>query len=138
MNEISIGQFNHVGVAVANIEQSVEMYVRCFGAVAEGETFTDELQQVRLRFLDLGGSKIELLEPLSETSPLQGLVRRGIGLYHICHEVSDLNATLEHVTRNGAKIISPPKPAIAFQNRRVAFVMLSGLMVEFLEATNTR
>ena len=134
MSEPRLGRFDHVGIAVANLEHAVETYVRSLGAVAETETFSDENQQVRLRFLNLGGMRIELLQPDSERSPLNNILKRGIGIYHVCHEVDDLDAELERLKAEGVKVISPPKPAVAFGNRRVAFTMCQGLMVELLEA----
>ena len=134
MSEPRLGRLDHVGIAVANLEHAVETYVRSLGAVAETETFSDENQQVRLRFLNLGGMRIELLQPDSERSPLNNILKRGIGIYHVCHEVDDLDAELERLKAEGVKVISPPKPAVAFGNRRVAFTMCQGLMVELLEA----
>ena len=134
MSEPRLGRFDHVGIAVANLEHAVETYVRSLGAVAETETFSDENQQVRLRFLNLGGMRIELLQPDSERSPLNNILKRGIGIYHVCHEVDDLDAELERLKAEGVKVISPPKPAVAFGNRRVAFTMCQGLMLELLEA----
>ncbi len=134
MSEPRLGRFDHVGIAVANLELAVESYVRSLGAVAEAETFSDEKQQVRLRFLNLGGMRIELLQPDSERSPLNNILKRGIGIYHVCHEVDDLDAELERLKAEGVKVVSPPKPAIAFGNRRVAFTMCQGFMVELLEA----
>ena len=134
MSEPRLGRFDHVGIAVANLELAVETYVRSLGAVAEAATFLDEKQQVRLRFLNLGGMRIELLQPDSERSPLNNILKRGIGIYHVCHEVDDLDAELERLKAEGVKVISPPKPAVAFGNRRVAFTMCQGLMVELLEA----
>ncbi len=135
MSEPRLGRFDHVGIAVANLEHAVETYVHSLGAVAETETFSDENQQVRLRFLNLGGMRIELLQPDSERSPLNNILKRGIGIYHVCHEVDDLDAELERLKAEGVKVISLPKPAVAFGNRRVAFTMCQGLMVELLEAS---
>lgn len=134
MREACLGRFDHVGVAVADLELAVETYVRSLGAVAEAETFEDPMQQVRIRFLNLGGMRIELLQPDTERSPLHNLLKRGIGMYHVCHEVDDLDAELERLKAEGVKVVSPPKPAVAFGNRRVAFTMCQGLMVELLEA----
>lgn len=137
MSEPRLGRLDHVGIAVANLELAVETYVRSLGAVAEDETFSDDNQEVRLRFLNLGGMRIELLQPDSERSPLHTILKRGIGIYHVCHEVDDLDAELERLKAEGVKVISPPKPAVAFGNRRVAFTMCQGLMVELLEAAGS-
>lgn len=134
MSEPRLGRLDHVGIAVANLELAVETYVRSLGAVADAETFADDNQHVRLRFLNLGGMRIELLQPDSEHSPLHNILKRGIGVYHVCYEVDDLDAGLARLQAEGVKVISPPKPAVAFDNRRVAFTMCQGFMVELLEA----
>lgn len=126
--------FHHVGIAVRNIDRSAEAFAQAFGATLEEETFHDEHQRVRIRFLRIGDLRVELLEPAGEGSPLENILKRGIGIYHSCHEVEDLDATLEQLKRDGVKVISPPKPAVAFGNRRVAFTMCEGSIIELLEA----
>ena len=61
-------------------------------------------------------------------------MRRGVAIYHTCHEVRDLDGELARLREAGCVVVSPPKPAVAFDLRRVAFVMCQGLMVELLES----
>lgn len=130
----SFRSFHHAGVAVANLDDSLDHYVNVLGAVADAQEFVDPLQQVRIRFVTLAGARLELLQPLGPDSHLQGIVRRGIGLYHLCFEVPDMDGELARLRSEGYMLISPPKPAVAFGGRRVAFVMYQGLMIELLEA----
>lgn len=134
MLEHALGPFHHVGVAVKDLKAAVAQFQAAFGAVPESEVIHDEIQQVRLQFIKIGGLRIELLEPAADSSPLDALIKRGIAIYQTCHEVDDLDATLDHLKACGAKVLSPPKPAIAFGHRRVAFVICQGLVVELLEA----
>ncbi|HWL93489.1 MAG TPA: VOC family protein [Phycisphaerae bacterium] len=129
-----IGAFDHVGVAVTNLDQAVEFYIRVFGAEAEPQEFVDPLQEVSIRFVRLAGMRIELLQPTGAGSHLQGILKRGIGLYHVCHQVRELDRELERLRVDGVRIISEPKPAVAFNGRRVAFTMYQGFMLELLEA----
>ncbi|MBX3395368.1 MAG: VOC family protein [Phycisphaerae bacterium] len=129
-----LGPFHHVGVAVADIEQAARFYEAAYGAKAEPDEFEDPLQQVKIRFMLVGGLRIELLQPLTAEASLNGLLRRGIALYHTCHEVTDMEAALDHLRSSGVMIVSPPKPAIAFGGRRVAFTMYQGMMIELLES----
>ncbi len=128
------GRFHHVGVAVDDLDAATAAYAESCGATVDGETFDDPLQQVRIRFLSLGGARIELLAPMSDKSHLSRILNRGIGVYHICYEVPNLDQTLADMQSGGAKIIAPAKPAVAFGGRRVAFTMQRGLMIELLEA----
>ena len=134
MPEQALGPFHHVGVAVKDVDAAAAQFQALFGAVLKSGIIDDANQQVRLRFVEIGGLRIELLEPAADPSPLDSLIKRGIAIYHICHEVDDLDAALARLTASGAKVVSPPRPAIAFDNRRVAFVMCQGLMIELLES----
>ena len=127
-------QFRHVGVAVRDIDAAAEQFAALFGAVPDSEVVYDPRQQVRLRLIKMGNLRIELIEPAAETSPLDSIIKRGIAIYHVCHEVSDLDAELSRLQASGVKVVSPPKPAAAFGDRRVAFVMCQGLMIELLES----
>ena len=134
MDKPSLGSFHHVGVAVPDIRAAAEQFSTLFGAVPESEIFHDPSQGVRGQFFRLGDLRLELLEPAAQPSPLDSLLKRGIALYQICHEVEDLDAELVRLRKAGATVLSEPKPAVAFDDRRVAFVMSLGLVVELLEA----
>lgn len=123
-------------MAVADLEKAAQFYQSAYGATAEPGEFEDPLQQVRIRFMLVGGLRIELLQPLTADASLNGLLRRGIALYHTCHEVSNIEAALDHLRSLGVMIVSPPKPAVAFCGRRVAFTMHQGMMIELLESTS--
>ena len=105
-----------------------------FSARSESETVHDRNQAVRVKFMRLGDLRVELLEPAERPSPLDSILERGIGLYHVCYEVDDLDGELSRLRAGGVKVVSPPKQAVALGDRRVAFVMYQGLMIELLEA----
>ncbi|MCA9256905.1 MAG: VOC family protein, partial [Phycisphaerales bacterium] len=113
-DESHLGPLHHVGVAVRNIESAAADFTAAFGAVAESAIVVDEAQAARILFMTMHGARIELLQPHGESSHLWGIVNRGIGVYHTCHETTNMEKTLEHLEANGARIISPPKPAVAF------------------------
>ena len=132
---IELGRFDHVGVAVREIRQSVDMFARIYGAKVESELFHDPRQGVRIQFIRLGNLRVELLEPAAEPSPVDGVLKRGVALYHICHEVDDLDKALGELAAAKVTIVSPAKPAVAFNGRRVAFVMCQGLLGGLLESS---
>lgn len=134
----TIGRFHHIGVAVRSIERAAATMGRQLGAGSRSEVVHDPVQGVRVCFLPLGELRIELIEPAAEPSPIDGVLKRGMGLYHVCYEVDDLDAVLARLRAGGATIVSKPKPAAAFDGRRIAFVMAHGLMVELLEAPARR
>ncbi len=130
----TIGRFHHVGVAVRSIDSAAETMGRQFGAGSRSEVVHDPEQGVRVCFLSLGEVRIELIEPAAEPSPIDGVLKRGMGLYHVCYEVDDLDGVLARLRGDGAALVAPPRPAAAFGGRRIAFVMSGGVMVELLES----
>ncbi len=134
MNELGLGAFHHVGVAVKDIRAATARFSESYGAVADSEIFHDENQRVYVQLMKMGDLRIELLAPAAERSPVDQILDKGIAVYHVCHEVDDMEGTLQRLTKAGARTISPPKPAVAFDNRRVAFVMCEGFIVELLES----
>lgn len=136
MHDGPIGTFHHVGVAVHDLQTAAAQFRDVLGAVVESDVIHDEIQQVRLQFVRLGGLRIELLEPAADRSPLDALLKRGIAFYQVCYEVNDLDVSLDRLKAGGAKVVSEAKPAVAFDQRRVAFVMCQGVMIELLEAAH--
>lgn len=129
------GRFHHLGVAVHNLAEAASGLCSLFSATVESEVFHDVNQGVRLQFLLLGGLRIELLEPAATPSPLDNFLKRGVAIYHAAYEVDGLDQRLSDLVSQGVVVASPPKSAIAFQGRRVAFVVWKGVMVELIEAS---
>jgi methylmalonyl-CoA/ethylmalonyl-CoA epimerase len=115
-------RLHHTGFAVAELEASVALFRDILGANV-GPIYDDPLQRVRLCFAEYDGGRVELIAPLSEDSPIsQLLASGGGGTYHLCYETFDLDGDLERLRKHGFVLASPPKPAVAFGGRRVAFL----------------
>jgi len=130
--------FHHVGFVVADIAASVEGFARSLGAEWNGCIYEDPHQRVKVTFLSTrrGDPRIELVEPAGENPPvLRFLTEKGGGLHHVCYEVDDLERGMAEMKARGAMIARRPKPAVAFQGRRIAWVLTAEkLLVELLEA----
>ena len=89
-----------------------------------------------MQFLeDDGGARLELIHPLSETSPVARALKQGGGLNHICYRVEDLESSIQAMVANGAKVVREPLPAVAFDGRRVTFLYTREReLIEFVEA----
>jgi methylmalonyl-CoA/ethylmalonyl-CoA epimerase len=128
---------HHVGFVVSEIKTVIEGFVRSLDATWEGKVFQDPLQKVRVTFLRTACSsdpQIELVEPSAEDSPVRQFLQKGGGLHHLCYEVQDLDAHLGEMRTRGGIIVKPPLPAVAFGNRRIAWVFTQQkLLLEFLE-----
>jgi len=130
-------QFSHVGMAVPSIEQAIDLYQEIFGYTVLSGPFNDPVQSVSVCFLGTRGSgnpTIELIAPNGEKSPVNKILTKGIGAYHLCHEVDDIEEALEYVRSRGCIVISKPVSAIAFGGHRIAwFYTPSHHLMELVE-----
>jgi methylmalonyl-CoA/ethylmalonyl-CoA epimerase len=124
-------KIHHVGIACDNVEESVEEFSNYHTILKQSKIVFDELQNAHLCLLNTDtGLDVEFISG----PQVQRLVKKGVGFYHVCYEVDDLEATISTYLSKGAMLISEPKPAILFENRLVAFVRTSYGLVELLQA----
>jgi methylmalonyl-CoA/ethylmalonyl-CoA epimerase len=96
---------DHLGIAVKSLEQAKQFY-RKLGLEIHGEE-TVAAEKVRLAMVPLGESRIELLEPTAEDSPIaKFLAKRGEGLHHVALHVENLSATVERMKQAGTRFLS--------------------------------
>ena len=96
---------DHLGIAVSSIEEGLGIY-RALGLDLEGTEEVPE-QGVRVAFLPLGDTRLELLEPTGPDSPIaRHLERRGPGLHHICIRVDDIRAAMDRLSSEGYRLLS--------------------------------
>jgi methylmalonyl-CoA/ethylmalonyl-CoA epimerase len=129
-------RLHHVGFIVASIEEALSGFERSLNAVATTGKIHDPLQKVNVLFLRVAPdyARIELVEPSGADSPVQRFLQQGGGMNHLCYEVEDIEASLRAMKEQKSLIISRPKPAVAFEGRRVAWAMTrEKLLVELLE-----
>jgi methylmalonyl-CoA/ethylmalonyl-CoA epimerase len=131
-----IGRLNHVGVATPSIEKSVAVYREMLGATKIHEPFDLPPQGVRVCFVDLPNSQIELIEPLGADSPLHGFLAKypAGGQHHVCFEVPDIHAAKAEMEAKGAKVLGEPR--IGAHGTPVIFVHprdMGGVLVELME-----
>lgn len=130
-------RLHHVGFAIHSIEKEITAFGGSILASWDRKIFHDPLQKVRVTFLQTPSptdALIELVEPAAEDSPVGQFLRRGGGLHHLCYEVPDLDAHLEKMQAGGGVIVKSPLPAVAFESRRIAWVVTrQKLLLEFLE-----
>ncbi|TFH05158.1 MAG: methylmalonyl-CoA epimerase [Candidatus Thorarchaeota archaeon] len=118
---MTVEKIAHIGIAVESIEQWVGFYRDVLGLEYGGSEEVPE-QKVRVAFLTIGESNIELLEPTSGDSPIaKFLETRGSGIHHIAIQVDDIEAALAHLHEAGARLIDS-KPRIGAHNMKIAFI----------------
>jgi methylmalonyl-CoA/ethylmalonyl-CoA epimerase len=130
-------RFSHLGVAVGDIETAISVYRDLFGYSVISGPFDDSIQRASVCFVGTGipgDLIIELVAPLDEESPMNKMVGRSVGAYHVCYEVDDIDQMLMDARAKGCIIVSRPVPAAAFGGRRIAwFYTPSRQLVEVLE-----
>jgi methylmalonyl-CoA/ethylmalonyl-CoA epimerase len=101
---------NHIGIAVRSIDERLAVY-RALGLEPAGAEEVAS-QKVRVAFLPVEGTRIELLEPTAADSPIAAFIdKRGEGLHHLCFEVDDLAATMAELKAKGFRLLSDePRP----------------------------
>jgi methylmalonyl-CoA/ethylmalonyl-CoA epimerase len=128
---------HHIGFVVSSIQNEVDAFAISIGASWNGRTFHDPLQKVKITFLRTECKEdalIELVEPVGTDSPVLHFLERGGGLHHLCYEVTDLHNHLSKMRAMGAVIVKPPLSAVAFEGRRISWVVTrQRLLLEFLE-----
>jgi methylmalonyl-CoA epimerase len=128
-------KINHLGIATKGIDEALKFWENALG-LENVHTETVEDQKVRVAMLPIGESRVELLEPTSEDSPISKfLEKRGGGIHHIAVEVEDIEASLERLKANGARLIDE-SPRVGAEGCLVAFVHPSstnGVLLELVQ-----
>ncbi len=100
-----IEKIHHVGVAVRSLGEALKFYSDTLGLPVQASATMEE-QGVKAALLTIGGSEIELLEPLSPESPIgRFLERKGEGLHHVCFQTPDVAAELEGLKSKGVELV---------------------------------
>jgi methylmalonyl-CoA/ethylmalonyl-CoA epimerase len=114
-------KINHIGVAVRSIDAATPFYRDVLGMVFEGTEVVAE-QKVKVAFFSVGESRVELLEPTADDSPVaKFLEKNGEGTHHIAYEVDDLVATLARLKAAGVRLIDEV-PRCGAHGTRIAFL----------------
>lgn len=114
-------KINHIGVAVKSLEETVPFYRDALGMEFKGEDEVAE-QKVKVAMMQVGESKIELLEPTSPDSPIAKFMEKnGPAMHHVAYEVDDIEAAIAHMLAQGARMIDDT-PRNGAHGTRIAFV----------------
>ena len=105
-----LGKLNHVAIAVPDIAAATATYKNTLGATVSAENDLPE-HGVTTVFVELPNTKIELLQPLGDNSPIARFLEKNSegGIHHICYEVEDIEVAVKKLTADGARILGEPK-----------------------------
>ena len=133
-----IGRLNHIAIAVPDIEAATALYRDTLGAqVSDAVPQPDH--GVTTVFIELPNTKVELLEPLGEGSPIANFLERNPtgGIHHICYEVEDILSARDRLKKEGLRVLGDGEPKTGAHGKPVLFLHpkdLTGTLVELEEA----
>lgn len=129
-----IGRLNHVAIAVPDLEKSAALYRDVLGARVSAPQ-PEPTHGVTVVFVELPNTKIELLEPLGENSPIAAFLAKNAsgGMHHVCYEVDDIRAARDALKEKGARVLGDGEPKIGAHGKPVLFLHpkdFNGTLVE--------
>ena len=128
---------HHLGFVVQSISAIAEGFAESISAHWDNQIIHDPIQRVRVAFfspIDGRNPVFELVEPACNVSPVSNFLKKGGGLHHVCYEVDDLESGLRDARGAGLAVVTPPRPAVAFGGRSIAWVCSQNrLLMELLE-----
>ncbi|PIW29113.1 MAG: methylmalonyl-CoA epimerase [Rhodospirillales bacterium CG15_BIG_FIL_POST_REV_8_21_14_020_66_15] len=133
-----IGKLNHVAIAVPDLKAAAATYRDTLGAkVSPPQAEPDH--GVTVVFVELPNTKIELLHPMGETSPIQGFLDKNPsgGIHHVCYEVDDILAARDHLKGRGARVLGDGEPRTGAHGKPVLFLHpkdFNGTLIELEQA----
>lgn len=133
-----IKKISHIGVAVKNLEEAKKLYEEVFGLKIEGEEVSEE-QKVKIAFVPIGDTRIELLEATEPQSPIAKFIEsRGEGVHHIAFETDNIETELQKFKEKGLRLIDE-KPRSGAHGTKIAFIhpkSTLGVLFELCEETH--
>ena len=132
-----IGKLNHIAIAIPSLDEATKTYKDMLGVKISDPV--DQIDHgVKVVFIELPNTKIELLEPLGENSPIENFLdknKKG-GVHHICFEVEDIDSAIMNLKRDGATILGDGKAKIGAHGKPVIFLHpkdFNGALIELEE-----
>lgn len=131
-------RLNHVAIAVPDLGQGAEVYRAVLGAKVSAPK-AEPAHGVTVVFVELANTKIELLEPLGDNSPIKAFLEKNPagGIHHVCYEVADIVAARDHLKQQGARVLGDGNPKTGAHGKPVLFLHpkdFCGTLVELEQA----
>ncbi|MFC1850273.1 VOC family protein [candidate division CSSED10-310 bacterium] len=130
---------DHIAIVVKKIRDARDHYEGFLNFHPVTEIITDQIQKVKVQFLaNEAGERIELIEPLDDSSPSMNALKKGGGVNHICYRCSHLESIVETARMKKIRMVCPPVPGAGLGGCRVAFFVVPAIgLVEFVEYEKT-
>lgn len=133
-----LGRLNHIAIAVPDLKAAAAVYRDVLGAAVSAPQ-AEPQHGVTVIFVTLPNTKIELLEPLGENSPIANFLERNAsgGIHHVCYEVADIIAARDHMRARGARVLGDGNPRTGAHGKPVLFLHpkdFCGTLIELEQA----
>ena len=133
-----LGRVNHIAVAVADLGEAAARYRDTLGATVSAPQALPE-HGVTVVFVELPNTKVELLQPLGDNSPIAAFLEKNPsgGMHHICYEVADIRTARDRLVKSGARVLGGDEPRIGAHGKPVLFLHpkdFFGTLIELEEA----
>ena len=134
-----IGKLNHIAIATPNLDEATKTYANILGVKISAPQ--DQFEHgVRVVFIELPNTKIELLEPLGENSPVEKFLEKNKkgGIHHICFEVEDIDHAILRLEKDGATVLGDGKAKMGAHGKPVIFLHpkdFNGTLIELEEVS---
>ncbi len=133
-----LGRLNHVAIAVPDLEKAAKIYASVLGAKVSAPQ-AEPVHGVRVVFVELPNTKIELLEPLGENSPIMSFLEKNPsgGMHHVCYEVADIMVARDRLVAEGARVLGAGNPKTGAHGKPVLFLHpkdFCGTLIELEQA----
>ena len=132
-----IGKLNHIAIATPNLDKAIRTYKDILGVKISAPL--DQIEHgVKVVFIEIPNTKIELLEPLGENSPIENFLEKNKkgGIHHICFEVEDIDSAILRLKEDGATVLGDGKAKIGAHGKPVIFLHpkdFNGTLIELEE-----
>lgn len=132
-----LGRLNHVAIAVPDLGAAIKLYQDTLGVTVTAPQALPE-HGVTVAFIDVGNTKIELLEPLGANSSIQTFIDRNPsgGMHHVCYEVANILQARDQLKAQGARILGDGEPKVGAHGKPVLFLHpkdFNGTLIELEE-----
>ncbi len=130
-----VKKVDHIGIAVSNLDEALKFYQEILGMKLQGIEVVEE-QKVKVAFLPIGDTEIELLESTDKEGPIARFIeKKGEGIQHIAYKVDDIEKALEEMRQKGIRLIDE-KPRYGAGGAKIAFLhpkSTNGVLIELCQ-----
>jgi methylmalonyl-CoA/ethylmalonyl-CoA epimerase len=134
--QINSMKLHHIGIVVSDISKYQNQMIKLLKPKETDIPKENKLQKIKYLFINVGGSNIELIEPLENDSPVTSFLEKGGGLHHLAFEVDDIEQSILEFEKNGGRVLNTPQ--VGFENRLISFIFQNSFPFKIIELVSKK